>query len=89
MPFSYSVSKFLKKNGTPPVIDRCRGDFLDSMLIPSRKRSREPKRESERRVGISSERCSMRVGAKLSMIVLRCLPEKDSGLGVTELRYSE
>jgi hypothetical protein len=57
------------------------------MFIPSRKRSWAPKRESERRVGISSERCSRRVGAKLSMILLRWVPEKRAG--VTELRYSE
>jgi len=59
------------------------------MFIPSRKRSWEPNRESERRVGISSERCTRRVGAKLFIIELRWVPEKKEGFGVTEVRYSE
>jgi hypothetical protein len=59
------------------------------MFIPSRKRSWDPNRERARRVGISSERCTRRVGAKLSMIVLRWVLEKRAGFGVTEVRYSE
>ena len=71
------------------MIERCKGDFLDSKLIPSRKRNWEPKRERERSVGISSERWTRRVGAKLSIIALRRGPEKTSGVSVTEFRYSK
>jgi hypothetical protein len=57
--------------------------------MPSRKRRLDPKRERERRVGISSARCSRRMGAKLSMIVFRWGPEKDPGSGAAVARYSE
>ena len=78
-PFSNSMSKLRKKNGVPPVIERKRGDFLDSRLIICSSGRLEPWRDREIRVGISSARCVTSAGAKSSISLVRCVPENTAG----------
>jgi hypothetical protein len=58
-------------------------------LTISSKGSFDPKRDNERRVGISSARCVTSVGAKESISELRCFPEKFSGAVLAAVRYFE
>jgi len=88
LPSSNWVSKFRAKNGTPPSLERRRGDFAPSVLIISRRGSEAPKRERARRDGISSARCVVRSGAKEEIRLFRCIPEKEAGLALLVARYS-
>jgi hypothetical protein len=45
-----------------------------------------PKRERDKRLGISSERCVMSAGAKAEIRDWRCVPEKVEGVLEMEVR---
>jgi len=86
-PPSNVASQLRKKNAKPAVLaDETTAAFpsfsaISSMAILS------PNLLNDSRVGISSDRCVRRMGAKESMISQRRLPEKVAGLLLVSRRY--